>query len=90
MANTFDGNVWRVDTNTNFPVALKICGIKYIGASSGTAIISAAVAATDGTGDKLWQEAGTPNLPTDSVDIYAKDGIYVTLTNSALVYIYLE
>ncbi len=85
MANSRSSGVIYVDTTAAFAGPLEIESIKYIGAPTGTA----AITATD-SGLPLWQEAGTPNLSTDYTPMYAQGGITVTLANSAKVYIYLK
>jgi hypothetical protein len=85
MANTRARNVIRVDTTATFSAQTFIHSIKYIGASSGTAIITSA----DST-NKLWEESGTSNVYNPNVDISGTDGIVVTVTNSAVVYLYLK
>ena len=87
MANTRVNNVIYVDT-TGYTLAgpLTIESVKYIGASSGTALITAG---TGGSGSRIWEEAGTNNQAAEEVCIRADDGIHVAVTNSAKVYIYL-
>ena len=85
MANTRAGNVIKCDTTATFTDAKQICGIKYIGAASGTAVITDA----GGSGNNLWVESGTTNQWNDA-EIVANDGVTVTVTNSAIVYLYLE
>jgi hypothetical protein len=85
MANTRTANVIYCDTTASFSGPLSICSLKYIGAASGTAVITA----TD-SGSRLWEEAGASNLRSDEVEIQANDGITVTIASGAKVYIYLE
>jgi hypothetical protein len=87
MANARRGNVQRVDTSAAFPQILNIKSIKYIGASNGTASVKA-----DGVtgGEVIWEEAGTANTYNGDLCIRAAGGIYVTVTNSAVVYIYFK
>jgi len=88
MANTRTNNVIYVDTTgytLEGPVSIE--SIKYIGNTSGTALITTG---TGGSGSRLWEEAGTNNQAADAVCIFANDGIHVAVTNSAKVYIYLE
>ena len=88
MSNAMTNNVIRVDTtgytNTN---RLRICGVKYIGNTSGTASIKADASSS---GQILWEESGANNVWNPELEINAAGGIYVTLTNSAVIYIYLE
>ena len=85
MANTMTCNVIYVDTTAAFSGPARISGFKYIGASSGTAVV------TDTTsGYNLWQESGTSNQHVDDVEIYCPKGFTVTVANSAKVYVYLE
>ncbi len=88
MANTRANNVIYVDTTgytLDGPVWIE--AIKYIGNTSGTALITTG---TGGSGSRLWEEAGTNNQSADDVCIYASNGIHVAVTNSAKVYIYLK
>lgn len=88
MANARADNVIYVDTSAGFAGPLNICGIKYIGNTSGTALIESGSSASGGV--DLWNESGANILPVDDVDIVANNGIYVTLANSAKIYIYLK
>lgn len=85
MANSRAGNVIRVDTSAAFTSARNIVAIKYIGASSGTASIKK----TASDGIPLWEESGSTNT-FNEVPVRSSTGIYVTVTNSAVVYIYLK
>lgn len=87
MANTRVANVIYVDT-TGYTLdqTVVICSVKYIGNTSGTAVITAG---TSGSGSKIWQEAGASNQPAEEIEAKA-DGFHVALTNGAAVYIYLE
>lgn len=87
MANTFKANVIRVDTTAAFTNALSIETIKYIGSSSGSASIKAAASAS---GSNLWEQAGSANWTDSNVHIKDTQGVYVTVTNSAVVYLYLK
>lgn len=87
MANARTGNVIFVDT-TGFTLeqTLVIGSVKYLGAATGTATITAGIS---GSGQVIWKESGTANLSAE--EICAKvDGIHVAVTNSAQVLIYLE
>lgn len=88
MPNTRNGNVIYVDTTAytlSGPVSIK--AVKYIGNTSGTALITAG---TSGSGNRLWQEAGANNQAVDEICIKCSDGFHVALTNGAQIYIYLE
>lgn len=87
MANARKGNVLYIDT-TGYSLDQKVIirGVKYIGAASGTAIITEA---TSGSGTIVWKDSGTNNLPTDEICARV-DGFHVALTNNAVVIIYLE
>lgn len=87
MANTFINNVIRVDTTAAFALNIRIRSIKYVGDESGTADVRAK-AASDG--DILWNHTGDVIAHDANIDIVAKDGVYVTVTNGAVVYLYLE
>jgi hypothetical protein len=87
MANSYADNVIFVDTtNADYDMQAKICGIKYIGASSGTAEI---LSGTGAGGASLWEQDGNSNI-FEEVDIRADNGFRVNVTNSATVYIYLK
>lgn len=87
MANARTGNVIYVDTTAyTLDQTVTIRAVKYIGASSGTATITAGTA---GTGQVIWKDAGTANLAADEICARV-DGFHVALTNSAVVIIYLE
>jgi hypothetical protein len=85
MANYRKNNVLVVDTSAEFDGKFVIAAINYIGAASGTASIKDDVTG----GSVLWEEAGTANVH-NQVNIEGHNGIYVTVTNSAKVYIYLK
>lgn len=85
MSNTRAGNVIRVDTSAAFTDVRRIKEIKYVGAANGTASIKK----TDSGGNLMWEAAGTSNV-VDEVSLRSPTGIYVTLTNSAVIYLYLE
>jgi hypothetical protein len=87
MANGTSANVIYVDTSAAFTYATRIRSIKYIGASSGTATIKANA---DSSGQTIWQESGTSNVYNPDVYISDNKGVYVTVANSAAVYLYLE
>lgn len=87
MANSRQANVLFCDTDaTTYAENLRICGVKYIGASTGTLQIQD----TNSSGKVLWKESGSANVWNPDVEIRAKDGIYVALTNGASAYIYFE
>ena len=84
MANTRGGNVIVVDTSAAFVDAKSIKAIKYVGSASGTASLK-----VDGTsGNVVWEEAGESNV-FNEVNLSNSGGFYVTVTNSAKVYLYL-
>lgn len=85
MSNTRGGNVIRVDTSAAFTDVRSIEGIKYIGNTNGTASIKK----TDTNGAVLWEARGTSDT-FDDVCLRSPTGIYVTVANSAVVYIYLR
>jgi hypothetical protein len=86
MANANKANVIFVDTTGTAITGLtSIASIKYIGNASGTATIKNA----NSGGATLWEESGASNV-FNQVEIDAPQGLYVTLTNGAKVYIYLE
>lgn len=86
MANTRAGNVIRVDTSAAFTDVRNVRSIKYIGASSGTASIKK----TDSSGNVMWSATGTTDQVDNDLCIRCPTGIYVTVTNSAVVLLYLE
>ena len=85
LANVVSNNVHFIDTTGTIAGPIAIEAIKYIGAATGTAVITCTQ-----TGKTLWQEAGTPNLSTDYAPIYAAGGVTITLANSAKVFVYLK
>lgn len=88
MANITANNVIYIDT-TGYTHSgpLEIESIKYIGAASGTALITQGVS---GSGSRLWEEAGTANVFNGESCIAAKDGIHVAIAAGVKVYIYLK
>jgi hypothetical protein len=86
MANSYTGNVQFVDTTgTTLAFISNVCGVKYIGNASGTATIKAGST----SGAVVWEESGASNV-FNQVDFRCSDGLYVTLTNGAKIYIYFE
>lgn len=86
MANHYAANVIFVDTTAaTYSGPKRICAVKYIGNTGGTA----AIQKNDVNGKILWEADGTADI-TEDIDIFASGGIYVTVTNSAKVYIYLK
>lgn len=85
MANVREGNCQFVDTSAAFTDIKNIKSIKYIGAASGTATIKGGGTSS---GDVMWEESGSTNTWNDDLGLRDCEGIYVTLTNSAKVYIY--
>lgn len=86
MANTYAANVIFVDTTAaTYSGAKYICAVKYVGNTSGTA----AIQKRDVSGQTLWAADGTADF-VDEVEIVSTQGIYVTVTNGATVYIYLK
>lgn len=86
MANTRAGNVILVDTSATFSDVRSVKTIKYIGATSGTAIIKK----TDTNGKNLWEESGDSTVYNQDVCIRCATGLRVEVTNNAKVYLYLE
>lgn len=87
MANTRAANVIYVDT-TGYTLdqQVTICSVKYIGNTSGTALITVG---TSGSGSRVWEESGATNQAAEEIEAKV-DGFHVALTNGAKVYIYLE
>lgn len=96
MANSYKGNVVRVDTSANFPNIKNIKSIKYVGntsATKGEAFITKAVDAADGSGSKLWENgnATTADVTDSNLDIRSPSGVYVTVgAHNAVIYLYVE
>lgn len=88
MANTYSSNVRKIDTSGAITGPLAIRSIKYIGSSSGSASVKASPATTAGL--LVWQQSGSANWSDHDLNILASDGIYVTVGNSAIVYLYLK
>lgn len=85
MANTRAGNVIKVDTSGAIAGPVFIQSLKYIGNTSGTASIKE----ESSSGNDLWEEEGDANIH-DEVCISAGKGVYVTVANGAVVYLYLK
>lgn len=87
MANTRTANVIRVDTTAyTYAASVKIESVKYIGASTSSAIITQG---TSGSGGKLYENANATTDPVEEINART-DGFYVALTGTAVLYIYLE
>lgn len=86
MSNTYTGNVIKVDTSAAFAHATRIDSIKYIGATSASAVITGNGASTGGN---LWEQGGSATVMDADVNIRDNQGVYVTVTNGAVVYLYL-
>lgn len=88
MANTRTNNVIRVDTTAAFAGPLKIKSVKYIGASSGTALITEG---SSGSGNRIWESKGGDILEwNEGLCTHCGQGFHVAVTNNAVVYIYLD
>lgn len=86
MANYQRENVIYVDTtNATFSGNIRIKGIKYVGAASGTANIKV----ENNSGANLWEASGDVEVFEEAC-IRSMRGINVNVTNSAAVYIYLD
>lgn len=86
MANSYSANVIFVDTtDASYSGPKYICAVKYLGNTSGTATIKK----KDTNGKVLWEADGTADF-VDEVEIASPQGIFVQVTNSAKVYIYLR
>ena len=86
MANSRAGNVVKVDTDaTTLSDVRDVVAIKYIGNTSGTATIKKGATG----GSLLWQESGSANV-FNEVKITSPTGLYVNLTNGAVIYIYMK
>lgn len=86
MANARRANVIRVDTSAAFTDVRRVQGIKYVGASTGTAKVRANSVSN---GTVLWEHAGDVKV-FDEACIKEVEGIYVEVTNNAVVYLYLK
>jgi hypothetical protein len=86
MANARKSGVMVLDTTANFVGNFNIKGIKYIGASSGTAVLKSD---DNSSGTTIWEHSGDVRV-YDDVCISLKNGFGIALTNNAKVYIYLE
>lgn len=85
MAVTRKESVIRIDAdNDTVAGILNICGIKYMPGTS-----ASIKADTSSSGMVLWETALTTEL-FDNVEIRVKDGIWVDLAGSAVIYIYLK
>lgn len=85
MANGRAGSVIYVDTTGySLPLQTFIAGVKYIGASGGSAVIY-----NKQSGQKIWEASGSTN-EFNQVNFMSSDGLYVTLASGAVVYIYID
>jgi hypothetical protein len=87
MANGYSANVIFVDTDAAFVYAKNIQSIKYIGNANGTASLKSGGTSS---GTVIWEESGSSNVINSDLDIRDPNGVYVTLTNGAKVYLYLK
>lgn len=87
MANSKFKTVIYVDTTADFTGPLVICGVKYIGASGGTLVIT-----DKATSARIYEESGTGNQQLEDLDVFIKqdETITVTVASSAKCYLYLE
>lgn len=89
MSNARKENVIRIDTSAAFASEqMTIHSIKYIAGTTGT---SASIK-SDGSssGMIMWETASTSDVLDHDLNINARQGIYVTVSNSAVVYLYLR
>ena len=87
MANYQSANVIFVDTSAAFPNAKRICGVRYVGAAASSASIKADA---NSSGAVLWTDTATTSAWYPELEIRDNNGVYVTITGTASVYIYLE
>jgi hypothetical protein len=87
MANTRSANVIIVDTSAAYPDVKNVRSIKYIGATTSTASIKSGASSS---GTVLWEESASTNVMNSNVEIRDPEGIYVTITGTAKVYLYLK
>jgi hypothetical protein len=86
MANHRTANVLFVDTTGDFPGIFHVKAIKYIGSTSGTALIKK----TNTSGKVLWEARGAADLQADHLILRSPAGLRVEVTNGASVYLYLK
>lgn len=93
MANSFAGNVYKVDTDgTTLAQCTNICGIKFVPAADGTCTIKKGTT----SGSLLWQHAAGDGDPTaiepifDAVEIRSPTGVFVNVSSGSVVYIYTK
>lgn len=87
MANASADNVMFIDTdNTTIPGPVRIKSIKYIGAS--TSSVSLKQGTTSGT--VLWTENASTNVFNGEVCIRTSGDVFVDITGTAAIYVYLE
>lgn len=91
MANSYIGNVIRVDTSAAFTNAKSIKGIKHILGSAGSSIVITGSASS--AASRLWEETvnslSAGNNSFNEVGIRDSEGIYVTVAGGSIAYIYL-
>lgn len=98
MANYRRANVQFVDTTASFTDIRRIHSIKFIGdLDTAIAITPLLPSGSDDSGKMIWTRGGsqdTQGEPIDvldsDLDIRAMDGIKVTVTGAASVYLYME
>lgn len=87
MAGSINSNVVYCTATLAIVGPVAIRAIKYIGASSGTATVTTGTATG---GVSLWAQSGSANWQDQGMNIFNTKGVYVTLANSAKVYVYLK
>lgn len=88
MANSYAGTVIKVDTSAAFSFAKNVAAIKYIGTNSTAS--AALYAGAVSTGSQLWEAASAAVQYNEGLCIRDDQGIYVSVANGAVVYIYLK
>lgn len=88
MAITRAGTAIRLDAASNGQIveAINIVGFKYIGAAAS----SATVRAKSASGNICFSSALTTEQPTQALNIRSTGGVHVTMTGTAILYIYIK
>lgn len=87
MASARKGNVIRVEASAAYADVRNIHSIKYIGAAASSVNIRSDASAS---GEVLWTEDATTDVYNPEVCMHDKNGFYVEVTGTAVVYLYLK
>lgn len=77
-------NVTRVDETALLKDVIQIKSIRYKGGADSSAVIRA----KSNTGTIIWEENSSSNVYDPNLCITCSQGIHVTITGSAVLYLY--